>query len=54
MPCKLLRCKRFLPIEKITSEKNPKTSTINADIINFGSTRNTSDIAYSNDTYNGN
>jgi hypothetical protein len=54
MLCKLLRCNRFLAIEKITTENNPKMSIIDEVITILGSTRSTSDIICSNDMYKGN
>lgn len=54
MLCKLLRCNRFLAIEKITSENNPKMSIIDEVITILGSTPSTSDIICSNDMYKGN
>jgi hypothetical protein len=52
--CKLLSCKRFLPIDKITSENIPKISIIDEVITILGSRCNTDDIECSNDMYKGN
>ena len=47
--CRLSRRNKCLPIEKMASEKNPKTSTIEPEMTILGSAWNTCDITYSND-----